>query len=181
MLRLLLPRACAWLRACPLVADADAAADGPSSLAAVGRLLSTMSGKALAAGIKEQDQLALHRCFLFLLRSSLRTPLMEQFAAAVDGGAPPDERTTAQAVALLAADAHETQRRQEEAAAAAAEASGGRPLPVAVAVPLGSRAAPPALRRAKGAGSARDVVGAAAETAEEKSSAHCDGRCARPW
>ena len=131
-----------------------------------------MSGKALEAGIKEQDQLALHRCFLFLLRSSLRTPLMEQFAAAVDGGAPPDERTTAQAVALLAADAQdETQRREEEEATAAAEASGGRPLPVAVAVPLGSRAAPHKLRSAKGAGSARDVVGAAAETAEEKASA----------
>ena len=58
----------------PLVADADAAADGPSSLAAVGRLLSTMSGKALEAGIKEQDQLALHRCFLFLLRCRYAHP-----------------------------------------------------------------------------------------------------------
>ena len=85
-----------------------------------------MSGKALAAGIKEQDQLALHRCFLFLLRSSLRTPLMEQIAAAVDGGAPPDERTTAQSVAVLAADAHETQRRLVVAAAAAEASGGGR-------------------------------------------------------
>ena len=181
MLRLLLPRACAWLRACPLVADADAAADGPSSLAAVGRLLSTMSGKALAAGIKEQDQLALHRCFLFLLRSSLRTPLMEQLLRPSTAARRPTSarrrrrwRCSPQMLTRRSDDRRRRRRRRRRRAAGGrrrwrwrCRSGRARRRPSCAA---------PRERGRRGTWSARRR-----RRRRRRRQRHCGGRCARPW